>query len=373
MKIRIDQKELADAARHAFRRLPTNPLNPVLAGLLIEAPEGGPVALSGFDLETATRATLDADVLEAGNTLASGRLLADVTAALPAGPVDVVADERELTLTAPGTAFTLPTMDRHDYPALPTPPGAAGVIDGGVFAAAVVHAAQAAMPEKEAIGNMEGFSGVHVAADGDSLIVSATDRYRIVRHTVPWTPDGDGGGELLLPAAGFAVTAKQMAGSTVRIAFTSPSGGVAALATDTLTVTSRTIGAAFPDISSYFPDPAKSVGWARLDAAELLEAVKRAALVNEKEEQPIALDFGRDQVTVRGGVEGSKGASRVDAETADLEDFSINYRPGFLGSLLAPIDGLAQMWFTVPSKPALIAPVDDDTYRAVCMPVRLPK
>lgn len=371
MKIRIDQKELADAARRAHRRLPTTPLNPVLAGLLIEAPEDGPVALSGFDLETATRATLDADVLEAGSTLVSGRLLADVAAALPAGPVDVVADERELTLTAPGTTFTLPTMDRHDYPALPTPPGATGAVDGDLFAAAVAHAAQAAMPEKEAVGSMEGFAGVHVAADGDRLIVSASDRYRIVRHTVPWTPDGGEGGQLLLPAPGFAVTAKQMAGSPVRIAFTSPSGGVAALATDTLTVTSRTIAAAFPDISSFFPDPALAAGWARLDAAELLEAVKRAALVNEKEEQSITLDFGQDQVTVRGGVEGSKGASRVDVETADLEDFSINYRPGFLASLLAPLDGQVQMWFTTRNKPALIVPVDDDTYRAVCMPVRL--
>jgi DNA polymerase-3 subunit beta len=371
VKIRIDQKELADAARRAHRRLPTNPLNPVLAGLLIEAPESSSVTLSGFDLETSTRATLDADVLEPGDALVSGRLLADVAAALPAGPVDVVADERELTLTAPGTTFTLPAMERHDYPALPTPPGAAGVADGDVFAAAVVHAAQAAMPEKEAVGSMEGFSGVHVAANGDSLIVSATDRYRIVRHTVPWQPDSDGAGELLLPAAGFSVTAKQMAGHPIRVSFTSPSGGVAALATDMLTVTSRTVAAAFPNIGSYFPDPAKAAGWARLDAAELLEAVNRAALVNEKEEQSITLDFGRDQVTVRGGVEGSKGASRVDAETADLDEFSINYRPGFLGSLLAPIDGQAQMWFTVPSKPALIVPVDDDTYRAVCMPVRL--
>jgi DNA polymerase-3 subunit beta len=110
----------------------------------------------------------------------------------------------------------------------------------------------------------------------------------------------------------------------------------------------------------------------RADAGELAAAVLRAALVNEKPEQPITLVFGRDEVTVRGGAEGSRGASRIPAEAADLDEFEIAYRPDFLGSLLAPISGQVQVWFTTASKPALLIPVDGDTYRAVCMPVRIP-
>lgn len=371
MKLRIDQKELADAARQAFRRLPNNPLQPVLAGLLLEAPEGGPVTVSGFDLETATRATVDADVLEAGAALVSGRLLADVTAAMPAGPVDLVADDREVTLTAPGTNFALPAMERRDYPSLPTPPGAAGAAFGERLAAAIGHAASVAMPAKEAAGSHEAFGGVNVAAIGEQLVVSASDGYRIARHWLPWTPDGDAGGTLLVPAGDIAATVKQMTGGPVRIGFPAGGGAVASLATDTLTVTSRTIATPFKNIDGLFPDPQQAAGWMRVDAAELVEAVKRAALVNQKGEQPVALAFDADRVTVRGGVEGSRGASQVEAETADLDGFEIAYRAGFLASLLTPIDGLVQMWFTTPKKPALIAPVDDDTYRAVCMPVRL--
>ncbi|WP_055693747.1 DNA polymerase III subunit beta [Streptomyces prasinopilosus] len=374
MKIRIDQKLFAEAAKRAHRRLPNNPLQPLLGGLLLET-DGDSVTLSGFDYETSTRAALAADVLETGHVLVSGRLLADVTAAMPAGPVDVVADDQELTLTAPGTTFTLPTMDRRDYPALPEAPAAAGTVDGDLLAAAVVHAAQASMPDKEAAGSLEGFRGVHVAADGDHLTVSASDRYRIVRHRLPWTPDGDASGDLLVPAAHLAATCKQLAGGPVRVSFTSDIT-VAALANDTLTVTSRTVATPFPSIDGFFPNPAAASGWMRADAAELLGAVKRAALVNDKEEQAITLSFDRDQVTVAGGVGGSKGASRVDAEITDLDGFSAGYRPGFLSSLLTPIDGQVQVWFTTPSKPVLIHPVDGsgaatDTYRAVCMPVRL--
>jgi DNA polymerase-3 subunit beta len=373
MKIRIDQKLLAEAARRAHRRLPNNPLQPILSGLLLDT-DGDSLTLSGFDFETSTRATLAADVLETGHALVSGRLLADIAAAMPAGPVDVVADDNELTLTAPGTTFTLPVMDRRDYPALPEAPTPAGTVDGALLAAAVVHAAQASMPDKEAAGKLEGFRGVHVAADGNHLTVSASDRYRIVRHRIPWTPSGDAG-ELLVPAADLAATCKQLAGGQVRVAFTGDLT-VAALANDTLTVTSRTIATPFPEIDGFFPDPAAATGWARADAGELLEAVKRAALVNDKEEQAITLSFEHDHVTVRGGNDGSKGASRVDAETADLDGFTAAYRPGFLSSLLTPIDGRMQAWFTTPNKPVLIHPVDDndaatDTYRAVCMPVRI--
>lgn len=370
MKLRIDQKELADAARRAHRRLPNNPLQPVLAGLLIEATAES-VTLSGFDLETSTRATLDAEALEPGEVVVSGRLLADVAAALPAGPVDVVADEREMTLSAPGTTFTLPLMARADYPALPTPPGVAGTIGGDLLAEVVAHAATVAMSPKEAVGSRAHFGGVHVATDGAVFTVEASDGYRIARHVVGWQPDVEAAGELLIPAADFTVTVKQTAGGTVRLGFPG-SGGVASIASDSLTVTCRTIASEYADLNRHFPAAAAASGWAVLDAADLTAAVKRAALVNDGDGKSIQISFDNGCATVRGGHGGPSGSTRIDCEQADLNGFSIAYNPEFLASLLAPIDAQVRLWFTTPTKPALIQPEgDDDTYRAVCMPVRL--
>jgi DNA polymerase-3 subunit beta len=229
------------------------------------------------------------------------------------------------------------------------------------------------MPPKEAVGTHEAFGGVHVTADGEQLVVEASDGYRIARHWLPWTPDGDSAADLLIPAADISVTVKQMTGGPVRVGFPGPNGGVASLASDSLTVTSRTIATPYKNIDGHFPDPAASTGWAVFDAEELVTALKRAALVNTEDAKPVTITFDHGHATVAGGHDGPSGSSRIDCDTADLDGFQIAYRPGFLASLLAPIGGQVRMWFTTPTKPALIEPVDDDTYRAVCMPVRLPR
>ncbi|WP_309049040.1 DNA polymerase III subunit beta [Streptomyces sp.] len=369
MKLRIEQKELAEAARRAHRRLPAKPLNPVLAGLLLEA-TADTATLSGFDLETSTRATLDAETLEPGQVLVSGRLLADVTAALPAGPVDVVADDHEVTVSTPGNAFSLPAMERRDYPALPDPPKQSGTVDGPAFNKAVAHAAEAAMSTDDAVGQLEAFGGVEVAALGDTLRIRSSDRYRLVEHALDWRPE-NGDGSLLIPAEDLKKTSRALAGGPVHLSFGN-GHGVAALTGAGLAVTSRTIASEFPDIGRLFPQPEGASGWAIVDGRELMEAVKRAALVNDKEEKPVVLDFTRERITVRGGTDGSRGISQVDAETVDLDGFQIAFRPGFLSSLLAPMEGPVRLWLYTPTKSVLMHADDDNTtYRAVCMPVRL--
>ena len=65
--------------------------------------------------------TLDGDAAEAPaeRVLVSGRLLAEITRALPAKPVDVAVDGPRVTIVGGSARFTLPTMPVEDYPPLP--------------------------------------------------------------------------------------------------------------------------------------------------------------------------------------------------------------------------------------------------------------
>ena len=77
MKIRVERDVLAEAVAWAARSLPTRPSVPILAGLLIKADTEG-VTLSSFDYERSARVTIQAEIVDEGVALVSGKLLSDI-------------------------------------------------------------------------------------------------------------------------------------------------------------------------------------------------------------------------------------------------------------------------------------------------------
>src|SRR5450830_1134808 len=100
MKFRVERDVLADAVTWTARTLPTRPPVPVLAGVRLEADPAGVLHLSSFDYEVSARAEVAAEVSEPGVVLVSGRLLAEISRALPAKPVDIALEGDKITLLA---------------------------------------------------------------------------------------------------------------------------------------------------------------------------------------------------------------------------------------------------------------------------------
>ena len=82
MKFRVAREVLADAVAWTARSLPPRPSVPVLAGILLEV-DGSQLSVSGFDYEVSARAEVDVQASESGRVLVPGRLLAEITRALP--------------------------------------------------------------------------------------------------------------------------------------------------------------------------------------------------------------------------------------------------------------------------------------------------
>ena len=64
-------------------------------------------------------AQVAAEIASPGSVLVSGRLLSDITRALPNKPVDFYVDGNRVALTCGNARFSLPTMAVEDYPTLP--------------------------------------------------------------------------------------------------------------------------------------------------------------------------------------------------------------------------------------------------------------
>ena len=123
MKFRVERDALADAVAWTAKSLPTRPSVP---GAGRRAACGSPTVssrVSGFDYEVSSQVTVGVQADSDGAALVSGRLLAEITKALPAKPVEVAAVGSHLELVCGSARFTLPTMPVEDYPTLPDDAG----------------------------------------------------------------------------------------------------------------------------------------------------------------------------------------------------------------------------------------------------------
>lgn len=374
MKFRVERDVLADAVTWAARALPSRPPVPVLAGLLLQSDGEGTLRLSSFDYEVSARVEVPAEVADPGMVLVSGKLLADISRSLPGKPVDVATDGSRVSLTCGASRFTLLTMPVDEYPTLPSMPDGTGAVAGDVFTEAVAQVTVAASRDE----TLPILTGVRLEIEGETLTLLATDRYRLAMRTLPWRPSSPSASAVALVrartlsevskalgAAGDVTLALSTGGSTELIGF--EAGG--------RRTTSLLVDGEYPKVRSLFP--AESPTYAVLDAHALIEAVRRVALVAERN-TPVRLTFTDGSVTLEAGQGEDAQASEAVECTLTGEELSIAFNPQFLldglGALSAPF---ARLSFTQPQKPAVITGQaelegdDDPVYRYLLMPVRL--
>jgi DNA polymerase-3 subunit beta len=358
MKFQVERDVLAEAVGWASRALPSRPVIPVLSGLLLEAAADG-LTLSCFDYEVSARVEVAAEVAEPGTVLVPGRLLAEITRSLPSLPVEFADDPEGVGLTCGSASFTLVTLPLEEYPDLPELPQIAGTVDGGLLAAAVSQVAPAASRDD----TLPMLTGVNIEADGETMTLVATDRYRLAVRDLPWTPVPPGRtGEFLVPARTLADAARTMApGEQVTIRLRSDGGsGPATIQPDDLgaggrpaagrppaprgadamigfeargrRLTTRLIAGDYIKYRSRFP--ADLPCRADMPAGPFTEAVRRVSLVAERG-SAVRLSFGAGQVTVEAETQGRARAREiVRADFAGTEPV-IAFSPHFL------LDGIA--------------------------------
>ena len=376
MKFRVERDALADAVTWAARSLASRPTLPVLAGLLLQV-TGDQLSVSGFDLEASTQVDLEVASGADGQALVSGRLLADITRALPPHPVDVTLEGTRLTIACGAARFTLPGMPVDDYPKLPNMPTTAGTVDGAEFAAAVSQVAVAAGRDD----TLPMLTGVRLEIDGDKLTLAATDRYRLAVRELTWNPSDPSAApvQVLVPARTLADAAKSLAHSeTMTIALSGAGGsgeGIIGFAGTTngraSRATTRLLDATFPAYRSLLPTEWASS--AEVAVPPLVEAVRRVALVTDRN-APVRMEFADGSVALTAGGD-DEGRAEEQLEVAyDGEAITTAFNPQFLlDGLGALATSTARMLFTSSTKPVVLRPTESETeYTYLIMPVRLP-
>jgi DNA polymerase-3 subunit beta len=380
VRFRVERDVLAEAVAWTARSLPARPPVPVLAGLLLEAGPDG-LSLSGFDYEVSARVTIAADVIEAGRALVNGRLLAEISRSLPARPVEINTEGLKVQLLCGSARFSLLTLPVEDYPTLPEMPGVTGTLPSSLFAAAVAQVAIAAGRDD----TLPVLTGIRVEIDGDTVTLAATDRYRLAVRELTWRPEQTGLDAIaLVPARTLADTAKSLTGvDSVAIALANSASGEGLMGFDGggRRTTTRLLEGEFPKYRALLPSESLTV--ADVDTATLVEAVKRVALVAERN-TPVRLSFTAGELQLEAGSGDEAQATESLACALDGEPISIAFNPQFLLDGLGAVDAaVSRLSFTTSTKPAVLTGGADGNgsaagvggaggaYRYLLMPVRL--
>lgn len=388
LRIRLVREDFAEAVAWVARNLPARPTVPVLAGILITATDEG-LTISGFDYEVSTEVHVPAEVASPGSVLVSGRLLSDISRALPARPVDISAEGTRVSLICGSARFSLPTMAVEDYPSLPTLPEETGVISADLFAEAIGQVAIAAGRDD----TLPMLTGIRVEISGESVVLAATDRFRLAVRELVWsTTSPDLEAAVLIPAKTLAEVAKAgTSASDVHLALGAGSGfgkeGLLGIRSGGKRSTTRLLDAEFPKFRQLLPTEHTAV--ATIAVAELIEAIKRVALVADRGAQ-VRMEFTEGVLRLSAGADDvGRAEEDLDVEFAG-EPITIAFNPSYLADGLGSLHSeRVTFGFTTPSRPAVLRPTGEDggagavvgpgpfpaiqtDYVYLLMPVRLP-
>ena len=386
LRFRLVREDFAEAVAWVARSLPTRPTVPVLAGVLLSGSDDG-LTIAGYDYDVSAEVVVPAEIASPGTVLVSGRLLSDITRALPAKPVEVSVDGNRVLLNCGNAKFSLPAMPVEDYPTLPSLPEETGVVAADLFTEAVTQVAVAAGKDD----TLPMLTGIRVEITGDTVVMAATDRFRLAVRELSWSTSSPGvDAAVLVPARTLAEAAKSVtSGTEVHLALGAGAAGgeerLLGIRSAGKRSTTRLLDTEFPKYRQLLPP--EHTALATVDVAELSEAIKRVALVADRGAQ-VRMEFGDGVLHLSAGADGV-GMAEEDLQVQFAgEPLTIAFNPGYL------VDGLGSLHsdrvtfgFTTASKPAVLRPTAEDAaepagtgpfpaehtdYVYLLMPVRLP-
>ncbi|WP_331771148.1 DNA polymerase III subunit beta (plasmid) [Embleya sp. NBC_00888] len=357
MKVRIPRDRLVEGIGWAVRALPARPVIPALASFRLTAADGT-LTISAYDYEVSAGIEVSAEVGRPGEILVPGRLLADIARALPRDhPVELSVDPARARLTCAGSYFALPLPALADYPATPLLPETAGTVSAAGFAEAVAQVAIAAARDE----SLPVLTAIRLHLAHDALILAATDRYRLAVRRLPWHPaTEDPARTALVPARVLAdLTKHPGAGEDFRLALGPEPGrrGLLGLAGGGRHATTRLLDHEFPRYDWLFDNETTAV--ATIDAAALIEAVRRVSLVITRN-APVRLSFARDSLRIEAGTTDQAEARATVPVTMTGEPTRVAFNPTHLLDGLAALrTPTARLMFSAPTKPTVLT---DDTH-----------
>ena len=372
MQVRVERTALLKATGRAQGVVERRTTIPILQNMLIEAIDGGGLALKATDLDIEVAERLPAQTERPGAVTVSAHMLHEIVRKLQDGAeVSLISDgDGSLTVSAGRSRFALSTLPREDFPVMAsTEFGTTVKLTAGQLSR-LFDKAKFAISTEETRYYLNGVY-LHVAEnDGKKLLRAvATDGHRLARIDEP-APDGaDGMADVIVPRKTVGELRKllendddviEMSVSETKIRF----------ASGDVVLTSKVIDGAFPDYTRVIPTNNELK--LTVDAARFAGAVDRVSTVSSERTRGVKLSLDADRLVLSVNSPDTGSATEELEVAFDAPPIEIGFNSKYLMEIAAQIDEEEAVFlFSDPNSPTLVREGDDESAIYVVMPMRV--
>jgi DNA polymerase-3 subunit beta len=366
VKITCSRDELARVLGLVGRAVSTRGSVQILGGILLRGEEGR-LGIAATDMEMSLRADASAEIDGDGSVVVPGRLLLDIVRLLPAGDVTLEhdTDDSTLQITCGSASYRLNTYRAEDYPRLPeVEPASLVDVPRAALLETIAKVSRAASRDE----SRPVLTGILVRLDGKSLVMAATDSYRLAVKETELEQDVGRELEAIVPARAL--------GELVRIGQASDAPAVAVgvqenqvvFVLDGVVLTARRIDGQFPNFRQLKPEGFEAE--IRVSRDEILDVVKRVGVMAQRN-APLRLHFGDGELTIQAQAQ-DVGEARESLPIAYSGDaIEIGFNPDFLREGFESLsEDDVRVKLITPLRPGLITGAGDDFWYLI-MPIRL--
>lgn len=339
---------------------------PALEGILLECEDG--LRLSGYNMQTGIRTTVDAEVQEAGRIVLNARLFGEMIRRLPDDMVLFDADEKlNVKLNCGDTSFEMPGLSGDDYPELPE-------VDDEYSVTLEQRTLKNMIEQTSFAVSVNETRPIHTGAlfeiNDRGLTMVAVDGFRLALRREPLEHIDGGAFRFVAPGSALNEVEKICADTDDMVTVIQGKRHLLFEAGSTQLICRRLEGE-FLDYKNAIPK--KNPISVEVDNKVMIESLDRVSVViSEKLKSPVRCVFSRDRVFMSART-GNGEARDICPIRGDGQELEIGFNNRYLMDALryAPAETV-KMQLNTGISPCIITPVDDsDSFLYMVLPVRL--
>ena len=357
------------------RAVPSRPSKPVLGNVLVKAStDTQQVTLVGFDETLGIQTSFLAQVDESGTITLPAKLLGDIVSRLPNEDIDITEEEDEpvVTLSCSAGRYQIRGLSAEDYPNLPEVESTEIV---KISADALLEGLRGALFAISSDETKQVLTGVHLAADQESLEFAATDGHRLsVVKTV------DDSGPVTNLKSNVTIPGKALR-ELERILQIYPSSEPVAFQLDDTQavfdlglqrITTRLLEGQYPNYRQLIPSQFERQ--LTLDRKQFTASLERIAVMADQRNNIVKLSINNESSSLSLSVEAQEVGNGLETLPAQItgEDLDIAFNVRYLlEGLKALPSSEIQIQCNTATSPSVLTPLGGTKITYLVMPVQI--